>query len=153
KQAPVIEPLDPAPIRTNYLIGSRDRWHTAVTNYQRVRYRSVYPGVDIIYYGNQGQLEYDFVLQPGADPCAIRLKFTGARVRLTAEGDLEILAGDASLIQKKPVIYQQDEHGNRREVTGEYTLLARNTIGLRLASYDRARPLVIDPVLAYCTYM
>ena len=76
--SPAIEPLDPLTVRTDYLIGARQSWHTGVSNYARVRYRSVYPGVDMVFYGKQSRLEYDFVLQPGADPDAIRLQFGGA---------------------------------------------------------------------------
>ncbi len=84
-----IEALDPLPSHTDYFLGSRDHWHTGIPNYSRVRYGAVYPGIDVVYYGNPSRLEYDFVLQPGADPRAIRLKFRGAgHLRITAEGDL-----------------------------------------------------------------
>ena len=77
-RAAPIEPLDRLPAHTDYFLGSREHWHTGIPNYSRVRYRAVYPGIDVVYYGNPSRLEYDFVLQPGADPRAIRLKFRGA---------------------------------------------------------------------------
>ncbi len=147
--SPVITPLDQMPAVTNYLIGSRDQWHTGIANYARVSYRNIYPGIDVVYYGNQNQLEYDFVLAPGANPDAIRLKFHGdVKVSLTAAGDLELRSPDAEILQKAPVIYQDG-----RQIKGRYTLLANNQVGFRLERYDRSRKLVIDPVLVYCTYM
>src|SRR5262249_30082151 len=90
----------------------------------------------------------------GAGPDVIRLRFRGAdRVRLTAEGDLVVASRGAEMVQKRAFIYQQDASGARREVEGRYVLLGRNTVGLRLAGYDRKRQLVIDPVLSYLTYM
>jgi hypothetical protein len=146
-RAPRIDALDPLRTRTSYFVGPRDRWRPDVPSFARVKYASVYPGVDMIYYGNQSQLEYDFVVAPGADPNAIRMSFRGAKsVRIGAAGDL--LVDD--MIQKRPVIYQDNP---RREVTGRYVLLGRNTVGVRVGRYDRSRELVIDPVLAYSTYM
>jgi hypothetical protein len=153
--APRIEGLNPLPTRTDYLVGNRQQWHTGVASYERVRYSAVYPGVDMVYYGNQSQLEYDFVLAPGADPDAIRMRFQGAgSVRLTAEGDLVVANKGSEMVQRRPFIYQQEPgSGARREVQGRYVLLGRNTVGLKLDGYDRTRQLVIDPVLSYLTYM
>ena len=152
---PEIQPLDELSARTNYFVGSRDHWHTGVRTYAKVKYGGVYPGVDVVYYGNQGQLEYDFVLRPGADPRTIRLRFDGAsHLAVTPDGDLVFSAPGGQVMQKRPAIYQQDAvTGVRRQVSGRYVLLSRNTVGLRLDAYDRARTLVIDPVLVYSTYM
>jgi hypothetical protein len=147
--SPVIQPLDRMATTTNYMVGPRSRWHTGIANYGRVRYQGVYPGIDVVYYGNQNQLEYDFVLAPGANPDAIRLSFGGdVQVSLTPSGDLALSSGGAEVLQKAPVIYQDN-----RPIKGRYTLLARNQVGFRLDRYDRARPLVIDPILVYCAYM
>ena len=153
--APAIEPLDPLAARTDYFLGRRPQWHTGVASYSRVRYRSVYPSVDMVYYGNQNQLEYDFLLQPGADAGAIRLEFRGARsLTTTPEGDLVVETGGQRIVQKKPFIYQEEAGASsRREVAGRYVLLGRHTVGLRLDPYDRSRSLVIDPVLVYCSYV
>ena len=147
--SPVIQPLERMAATTNYMVGPRTRWHTGIANYARVRYQAVYPGIDVVYYGNQNQLEYDFVLAPGANPDAIRLSFGGdVQVSLTPSGDLALSSDGAQVLQKAPVIYQDN-----RPVKGRYTLLARNQVGFRLDRYDRTRPLVIDPILVYCAYM
>jgi hypothetical protein len=150
----VIEGLDELKARTNYMIGARANWHTDVPNYARVEYRQAYPGVDVIYYGtSHGQLEYDFVLAPGADPGAIRMRFSGAgRLRVTREGDLVMESPSGRMTQKRPLIYQESA-GGRREIGGRYVLVARDTVGLKVDGYDRRRKLVIDPVLAYSTYL
>ena len=154
-RSPEIEGVDRQASRIDYYVGKRDHWRTGVASYSRVRYREVYRGVDVVYYGNQNQLEYDFVIQPGADPGAIRMKFSGAaRVSISPEGDLVLEAGGQRLVQKKPLIYQEDPRtASRREVAGNYVMVGRNTVGVRLDHYDASRKLVIDPVLAYCTYV
>lgn len=151
--APAIEPQDPLAVRTDYLIGARRNWHIGVANYSRVRYRSVYPGVDMVFYGQESRLEYDFVLQPGADPSAIRLQFTGAgKLEITAGGDLALETPGGRILQKKPVFYQQDPRGSsRRAVSGRYTLLADNLVGIQVDRFDRSQTLVIDPVVTYST--
>lgn len=154
-RATEIEALDRFQSRTDFFRGSQANWCTNVPSYARVRYRAVYPGVDVVYYGNQNQLEYDFVLQPGADPNAIRMKFSGdGHVSLSPEGDLVLESGDARMVQKKPFIYQDDPQTSvRRQVAGRYTLLGHNVVGLRLDPYDRTRTLVVDPTLTYMTYL
>jgi hypothetical protein len=153
--APAIEAIGKLPTRTDYFLGSREHWHTNIANYSRIRYNGVYPGVDVVYYGSQNQLEFDFVLQPGADPHAIRLQFQGARhLSITPEGDLAFEFGDGRMLQKKPLIYQEDPLTKaRREIPGRYVRMARNVVGLRVDGYDRKRPLVIDPTLVYCSYL
>ena len=147
--SPEIQPADPQTLRTNYFIGPRDNWRTGVLNYSRVRYRSVYPGIDVVYYGNRQQLEYDFVLAPGADPRAIRMEFHGAgRVRITSAGDLEVEQSGSRVLQKRPAIYQDG-----RLVEGRYALLGHNLVGVRLGAYDRSRTLLIDPILEYASYV
>jgi hypothetical protein len=147
--------------KTNYLRGrDRTKWHTDIANYGRVRYDSVYPGVDVVYYGNQRQLEYDFLVAPGSSPDPIRLTFAGAkRVELAKNGDLLLHAGQGTVRQQRPVIYQQ-VGGKRREVQGSYVLLnpKRKTdgaavVGFKIAKYDATKPLVIDPILTYSTYL
>ena len=154
-RAAPIEAIDPLPSHTDYFLGNREHWHTGIPNYSRVRYRAVYPGIDVVYYGNPSRLEYDFVLQPGADPSAIRLKFRGAgRLTITPEGDLAFESAGTRILQEKPAIYQQDGRtATRRAVQGRYVLMARNVVGIRLERYDRSEPLVIDPTLVYSTFM
>jgi hypothetical protein len=154
-RAPKVEALDPLATRTDYLVGNRSQWHPGIRSYGRVRYSGVYPGIDVVYYGNQSQLEYDFVLAPGADPSAIRLQFRGAdRLRLNADGDLVVEAAGSEMVQRRPVVYQRDSSADgRREVPTHYALLGRDTVAFRVDHYDRESELVIDPVLAYCTYL
>jgi uncharacterized protein (TIGR03437 family) len=142
------------PGTANYFIGNDPaKWHSGVPTYAKVRYRGVYPGVDLVYYGNRRQLEYDFVVAPGIDPQLIRLQFAGAiGLRLGADGDLAVTAAGGSLTFHKPLAYQVID-GQRKTVEGSFALLARHTVGFRLGSYDREKPLTIDPVLAYSTYL
>jgi acetyltransferase-like isoleucine patch superfamily enzyme len=149
-----ISGADKLPGTANYFIGKNPKqWHTGVPTYARVKYAGVYPGVDLVYYGNQGQLEYDFVVAPGADPKPIALSFAGARrLHLDKGGNLVIEVGGTQIVEHAPVIYQEID-GVRRPVAGGYKLKDRHTVGFELASYERDRPLVIDPVLTYSTYL
>ena len=144
---PLIQPLDRLSAQTDYFIGARQNWHPGVANYSRVRYQAVYPGIDMVYYGKGSQLEFDFVLQPGADPNAIRMQFSDAgKVMVTPAGDLGVVTASGLVLQKKPVIYQHD-----RPVAGRYKLLAANVVGIQVDGYDHSEPLVIDPAIVYST--
>lgn len=138
----------------NYLLGNQpEKWRTGVPQYRSVRYRGIYPGVDGLFYAAEGSMEYDFELAPGADPSRIRLRFSGAdSLRLTPQGHLEVMAGGQRLIQKKPLAYQP-EGGRRRAVECRYRLAGGGRVSLELGPYQRNRPLVIDPVLVYATYL
>lgn len=140
----------------NYLIGKDPtRWHTRIPTYAQVRYRDVYPGIDLVYYGTtQRQLEYDFVLAPGADPNAIALRFEGARrLRLDRTGDVIVTLPDGgTLVHRAPVVYQERD-GRREPVAGRCVLRGHDCVGFALAAYDRARPVYIDPGLVYSTYL
>jgi FIMAH domain-containing protein/beta-propeller repeat-containing protein len=139
---------------SNYLIGGdRRSWVTGVRGYREIEYRSVYRGVDIVYYGSQQQLEYDFVVAPGASADPIALAFDGAtRVSVSADGDLVVATDSGNLVQRRPAIYQND-HGARRAISGGYIIRRGGTVGFSIGSYDRRLPLVIDPVLSYATYL
>jgi hypothetical protein len=152
--APVIEPLDRLPARTDYFTGNRAQWHAGIPQYARIAYRSVYPGIDIVYYGNPDQLEYDLLLRPGADPRAIQLRFRGTdRINVTTDGDLRVECAGANFIQQRPVFYQDDARtGQRRTISGRYRLVGRDSVGLEVSDFDRSRPLVIDPVLNYASF-
>src|SRR5215510_3646990 len=146
--------LEEAPGKSNYII-NRDprRWRTGVRQFRKVRYEGVYPGVDLIYYGAQRQLEYDFVVAPHYDPRAIKLVFEGAeQLRVDADGDLVLSLGGGELRQRKPVIYQE-VNGARRQVAGGYVQTGAREVGLAVAAYDFDRPLVIDPVILYSTFL
>ena len=151
---PVVTQEDELPTRSNYFIGSDpSKWHTNVPNYGRVRYHNVYPGVDLVYYGNQGQLEHDFVVAPGVDPSVVTLAVRGAeRLQLEPNGDLAVRTAGGDLRLLKPEIYQVVD-GRRRKVPGKYLLEGGNKVGFEIARYDRRQQLVIDPVLLYSTYL
>ena len=142
------------PGKVNYFIGNDPRrWRTGISTYAKIAYQNLYPGVDVVYYGNQRQLEYDFIVRPGADPDLLALSFEGAdQLEVDAEGELVLHAAGGHVRQRKPMIYQEVD-GVRREVAGSYKLKNRNTVGFQLASYDASRPLVIDPVLVYSTFL
>ena len=125
---PAIEPLDRLPAVTNYMVGPRDQWRQGVGNYARVRYREVYPGIDVVYYGTQNQLEYDFVLAAGANPDAIRMKFKGdVQVSLTKEGDL-------ALVQERPGAAEAPSSSRDKN---RFRAAALNGVGFRVAVRPR----------------
>lgn len=189
--------LDKLPGIVNYFIGSDpSKWRTNIPTYKKVEYKNVYPGIDLVYYGNQGQLEYDLIVAPGADPNLIRLVFDGAeKVEVDpASGDLVLTlsepsanselstedsarAAGATLRLHKPVVYQMGEHGDKHLLAGTYVLLASETsppgpasavrhpsetpspssltphVAFQVAFYDASKPLIIDPVLSWATYL
>ena len=153
---PQISGADRLPGTANYFIGSDpSQWRTAIPTYGRVNYRGVYPGIDLTYYGNQRQLEYDFVVAPGADPGVIALEFQGAdRVGIDSQGDLVLDVAGQQVRQHKPVVYQEI-NGARQIVEGRYVRRGRREVGFAIARYDRGKLLVIDPAMAlvYSTYL
>jgi uncharacterized protein (TIGR03437 family) len=146
--------LEELPGRVNYFIGhDPTEWRTDISTYARVHYREVYPGVSLVYYGNQGELEYDFILAPGADPNAIALDFAGAdQIAVDDEGNLVLRLAGGQVRQRRPVIYQE-VNGVRQEVSGAYVLTGEHRVGFQVGDYDARKPLVIDPVLVYSTYL
>jgi hypothetical protein len=145
--------VEELPGKSNYFIGSdRTKWRNNVPNYRKVKVHDVYPGIDLAYYGNQRQLEEDFVVAPGADPAAIAMKISGARKISIADGDLVLAADGGELRLRKPTIYQETAAG-RRAVGGTYALRGAREVTFEVAEHDRTRPLIIDPVLAYSTYL
>ncbi|MBL8234100.1 MAG: hypothetical protein JNL98_36725 [Bryobacterales bacterium] len=139
----------------SYYIGNDpSRWVKGAPVYDRVAWRGVYPGIDAFFYDRGGNVEYDLVLSPGADPSLIRLRFTGASsIRASADGAIEITAGGATLRQHAPEIYQEDKAGKRRRVEGRLIERDNGEFRLQLGDYEKSRPLVIDPVLEASTYV
>ncbi|MBS1251479.1 MAG: hypothetical protein MAG451_00512 [Anaerolineales bacterium] len=146
--------LDELPGKVNYFIGADPQnWHTGLPTYARVQYQDVYPGVDLVYYGNQGHLEYDLVVSPGADPEAIRLRFEGAdKINLDDQGNLIVHVAGSQVMQRAPVIYQEVA-GVQQAISGRYVLHGDQDVGFQVAAYVAGRPLIIDPVLEYSTYL
>jgi hypothetical protein len=140
------------PGNVNYFRGNDpSRWQTRIPTYAEVQYHDVYPGIGLLYYGNQQQLEYDFQVAPGADPSQIRLAFAGAQsIRVDARGDLVMQAGGQTLRQHQPVAYQEIA-GRRWNVPADFVVQGEQ-ISFALGEYDSSQPLVIDPVLGYSSY-
>ena len=151
---PAVNGMGRLPARTNYFLGNDPKkWHTDVPSYGRVKYEGVYPGIDVVFYGNQGKLEYDFLVAPGADPEAIQLKIAGARkMRLNSRGSVVLSVAASEVELQKPRIYQMID-GKRRLIEGRYVVAADHRVRFSVAHYDRSKPLVLDPVLNYSTYL
>src|SRR5712692_850889 len=146
--------LDELPGKSNYFIGSDPkRWQTGVPILSKVKYQNVYPGIDLIYYGNQGQLEHDFIVAPGANPEAIRLSIRGTtKARIDSDGDLLLSISGGTVCLHRPRIYQ-DVDGVRQPIIGRYVVKGENRFGFEIDEYDVNKPLTIDPVLSYSTYL
>jgi hypothetical protein len=144
--------VDPQSGVVSYLIGNDPKkWRSGIPTYGKVNYAQIYPGVDLVFYGNQRQLEYDFVVAPGADPSRIAWQIQGANAALDADGNLLLNAENGPASFKKPVVYQAD--GDKKiPIQGSYEV-AGNQVRFRLGNYDHAKPLIIDPVLSYATYL
>jgi hypothetical protein len=140
--------------KTNYFIGKDPKkWHTGIPTYAKVSYKNIYPGIDLVYYGNQRQLEYDFVVAPGADPKAIRLKMAGVgKMRRDQHGDLVVRVGATILRLTAPKVYQEDVE--RHEVGGRWLRRSGHELQFAIGPYDKTKTLVIDPAaLVYSTYL
>jgi hypothetical protein len=150
---PGVNGSEPQPGRSNYLSGSdSSKWQTGIRHFGRVTYEGIYPGVDAVYYGNQRQLEYDLILAPGADAKQIRLEFDGlSGMRIDRAGNLLLKTALGDLQQVRPVVYQMID-GRRNTVAARYTIHG-DQVGFEIARYDRRKPLVIDPVLQWSTFL
>lgn len=142
------------PGKSNYLIGSDPaKWRVNVPTFRRVCYREIYAGIDLVYYGNQRQLEYDFIVSPGADPKAIRIAYQGtSKIEINDQGDLLLYTSNGQMTQRKPILYQVIS-GTRTEVAGRYVLNGEKELGFEIHGYDATKPLIIDPVFVYSTYL
>ncbi|HEX3820121.1 MAG TPA: choice-of-anchor D domain-containing protein [Candidatus Sulfotelmatobacter sp.] len=156
----VVRGTDQLPGKTNYLRGNDpEKWNTNIANYAKVHYANIFDGVDLVYYGNQGHLEYDFVVGVGADANSIHLAFKGAReIRIDRRtGDLVLNMGQGidEVRFRKPVAYQTEEvPGDRKRlVAANYTLDSESRVSFKLGAYDHDKPLLIDPILSYSTYL
>ena len=152
--APQIEGLDPLTTRSNYFAGSDPTaWRTDISNYARVRYAQVYPGIDMVYYGNQRRLEYDFIVAPGSDPKIIEIAFSGIQdFEISRTGDLLLHTQQGDIHQSKPVAYQE-VNGVKEEVQVSYIPLGMGRVSFQFGTYDPTRQLIVDPVLVYSTYL
>ena len=157
RQTPLIEGVEPLPGTVNYFRGSDPAgWLSKIPTYERVRYSEIYEGIDLVFYGNEeGRLEYDFIVAPGADPNQIRLRLDGAdEVRLGEDGLLVARLGDREVVHRAPAIYQQrQDQPGRDAVLGRYVLGGDNRVGFEVEDYDADRRLVIDPVLVFSSFI
>ncbi len=137
--------------KSNYFIGNNtSKWRTDIPQYKKVTCKEVWHGIDLTYYGNQGQLEYDFIVKPGSDPEVIRLAYDGIEaMSLDDEGNLVLQINEGKLIQHAPIIYQEI-NGEQRAVSGKF-ILAETEVGFDIESFDRSRDLIIDPILVFST--
>ena len=145
---------EPLPGRVNYFIGNDpSKWHTDVATYNKVRYANVYPGIDLVYYGTEGKLEYDFAVSPGSDARQIGLVFEGARrLRVDTQGNLKIRTQDREIAFQSPVAYQINDAGRQMPVSAHYRLNG-HAVRFEVGAYDHSKPLIIDPVLSYFSYL
>jgi hypothetical protein len=151
---PVAVGEDQRPGPVNYFIGrDRSKWHTRVPTYGKVQSKDVYPGIDLAYYWDPSQLEYDFEVAVGANPRQIQFDVKGAdSVSVDASGDLILRTEQGALHIKSPVLYQTF-NGMKLLISGGFSLKRSTRVGSSLTGYDRNKPLVIDPVLLYSTYL
>ncbi len=149
-----IEGLDQLSTRSNYFAGPDPAaWRTDIPNYARVRYSQVYPGIDMVYYGNERRLEYDFIVAPGSDPELIQIAFRGIHdFEISRMGEVVLHTQQGDVRQSKPIAYQE-VNGVKEEVAVNYIPKNGQSVGFQLGVYDPSRPLIIDPVLIYSTYL
>jgi len=152
--AATVRGIDKLPGTSNYFIGNDPaQWRREVPGFAKVGYEQIYPGIDLVYYGNPEQLEYDFVLAPGANPSAIRMDIQGAdKLEVDVHGDLVLGVSGRQIRLQTPAVYQKVE-GKRKEIAGHYVLRGQHQVGFEVAAYDPRDPLTIDPVLIYSTYL
>lgn len=154
---PSVEGLEKLPGIVNYFIGNdREKWRTKIPTYAKVHYKDAYSGIDVAYYGKQGRLEYDFIVSPGADPNQIKLAFEGASdIRVAESGDLLITTALGEVRMQKPVVYQLEKDEHKTLIAGNYIVSPSKpqTSTIQVAAYDPRKPLIIDPVVDYLTYL
>ncbi|HIL13958.1 MAG TPA: hypothetical protein EYG16_09845, partial [Deltaproteobacteria bacterium] len=135
-----------------------DRWISSVQRYERVRYPDLRPGVDMLYYANEGRLEYDFILAPGVDPGQLSFRLSGLAgdqpgLLLSENGDLWVELGGGRMLLRRPIAWQHDEVGSRQLVDSAFVLNGDGGVGFKLAAWDHDRELIIDPVLEYSSFL
>jgi len=152
--APEMMALEQLPGRSNYFIGDDpQRWFTGIRHYAKVKLVDIYHGVDLVYYWNQRLLEYDFVVAPGADPSSIQLRFKGGdKLSIDSEGNLIVQTATGDFIQHAPKVYQKVD-GARRNIISRYVIKGEDRVSFQIAAHDTSKPLIIDPVLSYATFL
>ncbi|MCK5105858.1 MAG: SBBP repeat-containing protein, partial [Cyclobacteriaceae bacterium] len=151
---PQINGHNELPGKSNYFLGNNpDEWQTNIPNYSSVEYKKVYHGIDLVYYGNEGQLEYDFMVSPNGDPKDIVLHFDDQdKPKIDKQGNLVFMDKNQKLFMKPPVAYQTKQD-TREIIDAKYTYIGKDQIGFDIGDYDTGIPLVIDPVIIFSTYL
>gem|GEM_PF-595499 len=149
-----VEGLEPLPGKTNYFIGKDSKkWITNVPTYAKIAYREIYPGIDLVYYGNQGKLEYDFIVRPGGNPRNIELEFQGEqKISVNSEGDLVIEGVHGKIVQKKPYSYQVNAKIQRTVQCG-FRVKGNHRVSFDVGQYDTRLPLTLDPTVLYTMFI
>ncbi len=152
--SPRIIGVSPTEGKSHYVLGRDSKsWKTNLPQYRQVKYEEVYEGIDLLYYGNQSELEYDFVVNPDADPSRLRIRFDKAKsLEVDPNGDLLVQTGNSIIRHRKPVAFQYGTEG-RRTVAARYVIEEDQQVRFDIATYDRTRTLVIDPVIVYATFL
>lgn len=152
-----VEPQGEEPLatKTSYFVGSApSKWRTGIPSYARVTYPSVLRGVDLVFHGENGALEYDFVVAPGAGVAPIALDVEGGgELSISDRGELRIATERGLVVMPPPLTYQRDGTGARHAIASSYRLVGPRKVGFEVSAYDRKLPLVIDPVIDYATYL
>ena len=147
-----VSATDPLPGKSNYFIGNNPaKWRSGVPHFAHVRYENIYPGINLVFYGRKGQLEYDFQVAPGADPARAELEFKGAKKLELSDGSLVIRAERGTVALEAPRVYQEIA-GKQQPVQASFVLHGNNRAGFAIGAYDHSRELVIDPILNFSTY-
>ncbi len=153
--APSVRPLQAVATKSHYYLGNDPaKWLTDIPHYERILYSEVYPGVDLVFYGTPGHLEYDFIVAPGASWEQIRLQFEGVDdLSISPQGHLVLKLKNGQIVQPPPAIYQESQEGERLPISGSYVLADSREVAFRVGSFDPALPLVIDPIVIYLGYL
>lgn len=151
---PALSGVDALEARIHRFVGSdQSKWHRNIPSYSAVQYDNLYPGIDLIYYGSGSKIEYDFVVKPGADPSRIAVRFSGAnKTEILPNGDLSLTTSEGEIRQHAPVVYQE-ENGVRTKIAGAYVRDRDDSIRFKVGSFDRSKPLIIDPVVTFASYL
>ena len=148
-----IVPEDASPGSVNYFVGRKENWRTGLPGFERMRTRDVYPGIDLVFHGNEGLIEYDFVISPNGDANRIRLRLAGqSDLRIDSEGSLVIRTAAGEIRWKRPEIYQEVD-GHRVSVGGGFVLTGLDGVSFQISGYDKSRELIIDPVVGFASYL
>lgn len=151
--ADIVEVKKLETVSNYFLSNDKKQWQANVENFAKIKYQNVYPGIDVVYYGTQRQLEYDFIVAPYADPKLINLAFVEAEnLTINNDGNLVIIANNQELYKKKPYIYQE-VNGIKKQIVSSYIIKENKEVSFQLGDYDTSKPLIIDPMIGYSTYL